>query len=549
MLPPETSESARSGREREACQLALIHRIARIAAENAALGERLRQIVRLLREHLGCALVACASIDRGSGRFRCEALAAEMPSDIHLGYGRELGSGVVGEVAASGQTLYVADVARHPNYVETLPGTRSELCVAMRHHGEVMGVINAEALQPDAFGTEIDLLETIAEQLAGMFATERLNGEQRQRLRLLGMLSELSRTAIEADGLDEVLLRIAQFLRERFALESVGVLLVEGDPTRLRFKAHAGNSVFHGRSGGDWPESLGIIGRAFRSGQAQYVADVVEDHDYVLGNPAVAAEYVLPIRLRGEFIGLLNLEAADPRSLSDDNRQMLDALAEQVAGAVHLAATNARLREINRLVEEKSAALGQANRHLREANRKLEQLSHRDGLTGIGNRRRFDEALALEWGRAQRHGYSLALLLLDIDDFKSYNDGYGHLAGDDALRQVARVLNEALGRAEDCVARYGGEEFAVLLPQSTLADAEPVAVHVAQAIARLALPHAYSRAAPYLTVSIGVAALVPEAGLDALALVTRADGALYRAKTLGRNRIETATTSLALAAT
>jgi len=547
MPPSEISDSA--SREREASQLALIHRIARLVAENIPLSERLRQIVRLLREHLGCALVACASIDRGSGRFRCEALDTELPSDVHIGYGRELGSGVVGEVAANGRTLYVADVALHPNYVETLPGTRSELCVAMRHHGEVMGVINAEALRANAFGTDIDLLETIAEQLAGMFATERLNREQSQRLQLLGMLSELSRTAIEADGLDEVLLRIARFLRERFALESVGVLLVEGKQPRLRFKAHAGNSVFHGRCGGDWPESLGVIGRAFRSGQSQYVADVIEDIDYVLGNPAVAAEYVLPVRLRGKLIGLLNLEASDPQSLSAVNRQMLDALAEQIAGAVHLAATNERLREINRLVEEKSAALGQANRHLREANRQLERLSHRDGLTGIANRRRFDEALALEWGRALRHGYSLALLLLDIDDFKSYNDSYGHLAGDDALRQVARALNEALGRAEDCVARYGGEEFAVLLPQSTLADAEPVAAHVAQSVARLALPHAASRAAPYLTVSIGVAALIPQVGLDALALVTRADGALYRAKTLGRNRIESAPTTLALTAT
>ena len=547
MPPSETSDSA--SRAREANQLALIHRIARIAAENLPLAERLRQVVRLLREHLGCALVACASIDRGSGRFRCEALDTEMPSDVHIGYGRELGSGIVGEVAANGRTLYVADVAGHPNYVETLPGTRSELCVAIRHHGEVMGVINAEALQPEAFGADIDLLETIAEQLAGMFAAERLNCEQCQRLRLLGMLSELSRAAIAADGLDEALLRIARFLRERFALESVGVLLVEGQPPRLRFKAHAGNSVFHGRSGGDWPDSLGVIGRAFRCGKAQYVADVIDDADYVLGNPAVAAEYVLPIRLRGEVIGLINLEAADPRSLSEANRQMLDALAEQISGAVHMAATNAQLREINRLVEEKSAALGQANRHLREANRQLERLSHRDGLTGIANRRRFDEALALEWSRALRHGHSLALLLLDIDDFKGYNDGYGHLAGDDALRQVARALNEALGRAEDCVARYGGEEFAVLLPQSTLAEAESVAAHVAEAVARLALAHAFSRAAPYLTVSIGVAALVPQAGLDALALITRADGALYRAKTLGRNRIETATTSFALAAT
>ncbi len=546
MPQPDHGETARNGREREARQLALIHRIARISAESLSLRQRLHRVVRLLQEHLQCEFVACASIDLSENRFCCEALAADIPSSIHVGYGRELGSGVVGEVAATGQTLYVPDVTRHANYVETMPGTHSELCVAMRHNGEVMGVINAEAIRCDAFVDEIDLLETLAEQLAGTFAAERLNAEQRRRLDLLGMLSELSRAAIEADGLEQALLRIVHFLRDRFALESVGVLLADGSQ-RLRFSAHAGVSVFHGRSGGNWPENLGVVGRAFRSGQAQYVPDVTEDPDYVLGNPAVTSEYVLPIRLHGDFIGLLNLEASDPQSLTEANRQMLAALADQIAGAVHLAATNARLREINRLVEEKSAALAQANLRLREANRQLEQLSHRDGLTGIANRRRFDEALASEWTRAQRHGEMVALLLLDIDDFKSYNDGYGHLAGDDALRQVARTLSDALGRSEDCVARYGGEEFAVLLPQSSLDDAVGVAAHIARALAQLALPHAYSRVGPHLTVSIGAAALMPQAGLDPLTLVTRADGALYRAKTLGRNRIESATTSFVAA--
>jgi putative methionine-R-sulfoxide reductase with GAF domain len=196
----DTREPARHPREREARQLALIHRIARIVAENLTVRARLQQIVRLLQEHLHCEFVACASIDLRRGRFRCEALATDIPSMIHVGYGRDLGNGVVGEVAASGQTLYVPDVVYHANYIETMPGAHSELCVAMRHNGEVMGVINAEATRCDAFAEEIDLLETIAEQLAGMFAAERLYSEQRQRVELLGMLSELSRTASTPTG-------------------------------------------------------------------------------------------------------------------------------------------------------------------------------------------------------------------------------------------------------------------------------------------------------------------------------------------------------------
>lgn len=539
------SEAERAGREREERQLALIHRVARVATGLEGLRPKLQQIVDLLKEHLACEFVACAAIDIPAGRFRCEALASDRPTAIHVGYGRDLGSGVVGEVALSGVSLYVPDVRQHRNYIETLAGTRSELCVPIRHNGTTVAVINAESLREDAFGEAVDLLVTVAEQAAGLFAADRLNQQQRERVELLGMLSELSRTAIEADSLDEVLERIVHFFRERFGFESVGVLLVAEDGESLRFSAHAGNSLFHGRNGGNWPATLGIVGRAFRTGEAQYVPEVTEDADYVLGNPSVVSEYVLPIRMRNEFLGLLNLEAADPQVLCEGKRQVLSALADQIAGAVHLAVANARLHEINRIVEDKSAALAQVNKRLRQANTQLAELSHRDGLTGIANRRRFDAMLATEWGRALRHGYSLALLMLDIDDFKSYNDGYGHLAGDEALRQVAKVLSSALGRGEDCIARYGGEEFAVLLPHTTLGEALHVGAHIARAVARLSLPHAYSRAASTLTLSMGAAALVPQGELDPRVLVNQADGALYRAKSQGRNRIETAPISLA----
>jgi diguanylate cyclase (GGDEF)-like protein len=538
MPQPDAIGADRNGREREERQLALIHRIARLGTEPLTLRQKLQQIVGLLKHHLDCAFVACAAIDLRLGRFRCEAMASDIPSAIYVGYGRDLGSGVVGEVAISGRTLHVRDVSEYPNYIETLPGACAELCVPVRYNGETMAVINAEATAVGAFDDCVDLLETVAEQVAGLFAVNRLSDEQRQRVELLSMLSELSRVAIEADGLDEVLQCIVHFLRDRFRLESVGVLLAGAANDKLRFSAHAGNSVFHGRNGGDWPATLGIVGRAFRSGQAQYVPDVIDDPDYVLGNPAVVAEFVLPVRARGQFLGLLNLEAADPECLSDVNRQMLTALAEQVSGALHLAVTNARLREINRLVEEKSAALAQANMRLREANQMLQQLSHRDGLTGIANRRRFDQTLATEWSRALRHSYPIALLMLDIDDFKNYNDNYGHLAGDDALRQVARTLGEALGRGEDSIARFGGEEFAVLLPQTSLDEALAVAAHLARAIKQLGMPHAFSRAGSQLTLSIGAASLVPQPAMDCLQLVTQADAALYGAKSRGRNRIE-----------
>lgn len=528
-------EGTNAGEER---QLALIHRVARIATQAHPLRVKLQQVVEALKEYLSCEFVACASTDGPAGRFLCEALASDMPTEIHVGYGREMGSGIVGEVASHGKALNIADVGAHPNYVETLPGTRSELCVAVRHDGVVIAVLNCESTQFDAFHGATDLLITVSEQVAGIIAGARLNDEQRQRVQLLGVISEVSRLAMEGDSLDDTLQRIVGFVRVQFGLVNCALLLFDADRERLIFKALSGDTVFAARCGEEWPLGLGVVGRALRTGEAQFVPDVSTDPDYVMGDPAVASELLLPIRFHGQLLGLLNLEGSSPEQFSEGHRQMLLALTEQVAGAIHLASTNQRLRETNRLVEEKSIALLQANARLREMNVQLERLSNLDGLTGIANRRRFDETLRLEWQRAQRHHHTLSLLMIDIDDFKAYNDGYGHLAGDDALRRVAAILAAALQRTEDLLARYGGEEFAVLLPETALDEAERCAWHLHSAAASLGLPHRYSRAASFLSISIGVASIVPVDSDRSADFIDRADRALYQAKQHGRNRVE-----------
>lgn len=160
-----------------------------------------------------------------------------------------------------------------------------------------------------------------------------------------------------------------------------------------------------------------------------------------------------------------------------------------------------------------------------------------DGLTGIPNRRRFDETLTLEWNRTRRHGAPLALILLDIDFFKSYNDHYGHPQGDDCLRKVAAVLAATLQRASDTLARYGGEEFAAILPDTSLDSAVDMAELMRCRVMDLAIPHGYSRVAACVTVSLGVAACIPAERNSAAELVEAADGALYQAKHAGRNRV------------
>ena len=173
---------------------------------------------------------------------------------------------------------------------------------------------------------------------------------------------------------------------------------------------------------------------------------------------------------------------------------------------------------------------------LEESNRKLEALSATDGLTGLANRRRFDQVLDSEWQRAMRSSQPLALLLLDVDQFKAYNDIYGHLVGDDGLRALAGVLQNSARRGGDLAARYGGEEFAIIAPGSDGEKALLLAEGICQSISTLNIPHSGS-AHGVLTASIGVAVIVPHSAMTQENLLQQADQALYEAKHGGRNRV------------
>lgn len=172
------------------------------------------------------------------------------------------------------------------------------------------------------------------------------------------------------------------------------------------------------------------------------------------------------------------------------------------------------------------------------ANRELEKLVNLDSLTEVYNRRYFNEFLAREWERAKREKKPLSLIMIDVDCFKLYNDNYGHLLGDQALQLVAKSLSKLVHRPADLVARYGGEEFAVVLPYTNLEGAIHVATNITQEIAQLAIPHDYSYVSKYLTLSMGISCLIPNAEQSLETLIHQADCALYQAKRKGRNQIQ-----------
>jgi diguanylate cyclase (GGDEF)-like protein len=199
-------------------------------------------------------------------------------------------------------------------------------------------------------------------------------------------------------------------------------------------------------------------------------------------------------------------------------------------------------RELQADIEQRKKTEEELRNAKEQAEKLAEQLldlSSQDGLTGIANRRRFDEFLRTEWGRAARRGAPLALIIGDIDHYKAYNDYYGHQAGDDCLIRIARLLQDYTRRGGELAARYGGEEFAILLADTGLYEAVDFAEQLRAAVENLHIRHERSPTAGVVTMSFGVAALVPSRNTSPSALIKYSDEALYAAKKKGRNRVET----------
>ena len=195
------------------------------------------------------------------------------------------------------------------------------------------------------------------------------------------------------------------------------------------------------------------------------------------------------------------------------------------------------MRDLLNTLSNFNLDLDRANRSLGEANARLEVSARSDPLLGIPNRRLFDERLAQEWLRARRENSRLALLMIDVDYFKRYNDTYGHQAGDRCLQRVARAIDGQMQRPGDFVARYGGEELVVLLPNTGVAGARWLGRQICQRVASLRIVHGASDIADQVTVSVGAACVVPSFDSTPADLIAQADRALYRAKSDGRNRV------------
>ena len=258
----------------------------------------------------------------------------------------------------------------------------------------------------------------------------------------------------------------------------------------------------------------------YRQGRVRAIDDITQVglapcHLEILQKYQVKANLVLPVLYQDELWGLMIAHQCQAvRHWLPGEITLLTEIAVQAAIAIHQ---------------------GELYEELQQANQALENLATLDGLTKIANRRKFDQYLQQEWGRAERSRSPLSMILCDIDHFKKYNDTYGHQAGDACLQQVAKTLSQSVSRAMDLAARYGGEEFALILPDTSAQGALHLAQHVRSQIRSLEISH---RASPFevVTLSMGVATLIPQPGQDPSLLIQTADQSLYRAKETGRDR-------------
>lgn len=233
----------------------------------------------------------------------------------------------------------------------------------------------------------------------------------------------------------------------------------------------------------------------------------------------------VPLEAMGRKVGFLFFSSQTPRVYNHEHTRLL----ERISGQLSLAIEKSRLYE--RLLE--------TTRQLEDANERLACLAATDSLTGVANRRVFDERLETEWRRCRRNGQPLSLMMIDIDHFKRFNDLHGHLAGDDCLRAVSEALATTFSRAADLVARYGGEEFSAILPETDEDRAARLAENIRRSIEQL--DHTGTLCTDGITVSIGVATEIPSKNRSAAELLHEADTCLYAAKDAGRNLVRSGT--------
>jgi diguanylate cyclase (GGDEF)-like protein len=365
-----------------------------------------------------------------------------------------------------------------------------------------VGVLDCQSENLNHFDKEkIDLLTLFSTQASMALQNAQLYSLERQRARHLEVINAIARETTAVLDQEELLIKVCSVIQHRFQVGHVSVLLRDNEDLLLR--ASQGGFTACGESEGRVPANTGLWGRTLAGNKTLIENDVQACSEYVGFYRETRSRMCIPLVSFGQTLGVLMLESDKIGSFHEEDIESLEAVADICATAIQ-------------------------NAHYVE---RVKQLAYLDGLTGIFNRRFFELRVVEEIDRARRFHTGMAVLMVDIDQFKRLNDEFGHLLGDEVLRQVSSMFHAQL-RKIDVVCRYGGEEFAILLSQTNPQHA----LAIAEKLRRLVESWQFPGVPRCVTISAGVATF-PDHGTTRDELVKAADAGLYAAKQSGRNRV------------
>jgi len=463
------------------------------------LDEVLQRILQIARDYFHLRNVAILLLDEKSGELypRCQIGWDKGHENVRL----PLGQGLTGIAAHEKRPIYVRDVSQDSRYIASARETRSELAIPLMVRDQVVGVLDCQSELLDHFEQEtIDLLTLFSTQASMALQNARLYSLERRRALQLEAINAIAKQTTAVLGLKELLSTVCSLIQRAFQVSQVSVLLKEEDDLVLR--ARHGSLSPLVPEGGRLPANGGLWGRSLASGKTLIENNVRATADYVALYSDTRARLCIPLVSFGQTLGALVLDGAQTDSFHASDVQSLESVADICANAIQ-------------------------NAHYVE---RVQNLAYLDGLTGVFNRRYFELRITEEIERARRFGSGMAVIMVDIDQFKRLNDEYGHLLGDEVLRQVSSIFHQQL-RKIDVVCRYGGEEFAILLSQTNPQHA----VSVADKLRRMIEAWQFPGVPQPVTISSGTATY-PEHGTSRDELVKAADAGLYAAKQAGRNR-------------
>src|ERR1700680_150669 len=460
------------------------------------LDEVLQQILTIARDYFHLQNVAILLLDQDELYVRCQVGWDEGHDKIRL----PIGTGITGVAAQQKRPIYAADVSKDARYILSAKNTRSELAVPLMVRDHVVGVLDCQSENLNHFDSEtIDLLTLFSTQASMALQNARLYSLERHRASQLEAINAIAQQMTAVLDLKELLSKVCLLIQQAFQLCHVSLLLKDEDDLVLR--------ASHGKLTGRVPEEgpaagEGLWRRALDAGKTLIENDVkaVADNGLYV---ETGSSMCIPLVSFGQTLGVLVLDTPRAGAFNANDTQPLESVADICATAIQ-------------------------NAHYVE---RVKQLAYLDGLTGIFNRRFFELRIMEEIERARRYGTGMAVIMADIDQFKRLNDEFGHLLGDEVLRQVSSIFHQQL-RKIDVVCRYGGEEFGILLTQTSAQYAVSVAEKLRKMVESWQFPGVPRR----VTISAGAAAF-PDHGTTRDELVRAADTGLYTAKQAGRNRI------------